>query len=953
MEDNRNPVKPLDRYLSPLDVWAMAFGCMVGWGVFAMPGNTFLPVAGPMGTLIALLIGTGIMLVISSNFSYLMGRTSITGGVYSYTKEAFGRDHAFLSSWFLCLSYLTIVFLNGTALFFIVRTLFAGAAHSGFHYSVAGNDIYLLEAVVSVLVLAGVGVLFVSAKPVLQYLHTFLSVILLAGTAVLAAFCLPKAVLSGAVTDFGIRGFQREYAVFSLVIMAPWAFVGFEVTSFDTAHFRFPMKRVKGILVLSILMAAFAYIAMALLPLSSVPDGFSCWQEYIAGLDGLKGVASVPTFYAAGSVLGNAGLAVITATAVSAILTGIIGGYRAATRVLSTMAEDRILSEKFSKTTYSIVFIMLLSVLLALLGRNTLNWFVDLTSFGAIVGFGYTSAAAYKIAKMEGSRKAMVTGGIGTVISVAFAVVQLVPRLAAMEAMGSEAFLLLSLWCLLGFVFYWRTVVRSTLTEYSGMSTSGVVLFALLVYSALMWIAKRLTSAESGEEIRRFLIWGGIVLMAIIFVGLAVMLYVQNVVRKKHEAAEREKIHAVERNLAKSQFLFNMSHDIRTPMNAIIGYTSLARRETDPGRIHEYLDKIEGSSQHLLALINDILEMSRIESGNFELEYVPADLCDIYDSMQDLFAEQMKQKNLDFRVHTGQIRHRYVWCDRKNLNRVLLNILSNAYKFTPEGGSIIASLWEIGGAVDGYASYELRVQDTGIGMSREFAEKMFNAFERERTSTVSRVEGTGLGMSITKSIVDRMGGTIEVMTAPGAGTEIIIRVKFRLAEEKDLLKEEKQERGEQGSEESLSGEPEVDFKTKRLLLVEDNLINMEIAGMILTQAGFPVETAENGKIALDMVSASEPGYYSAILMDIQMPVMDGYEATRAIRALPDPQLSGIPILAMTANAFKEDEQASGEAGMQAHIAKPIDIGVLLKTLTEVLGKAREGDGSISRTQKEN
>ena len=933
MDDNKN-VKALDRYLSPADVWGMAFGCMVGWGVFAMPGNTFLPVAGPAGTMISMLIGMVIMLIIGNNFSYLMGRSSITGGVYSYTKEAFGRDHAFLSSWFLCLSYLTIVFLNGTALFFIVRTLFADTAYSGFYYTVAGNKIYMAETLVSVLVLACVGGLFIFAKPLLQRLHTVLAFVLLAGIMIVAAFCLPHAVSNGALRDFGIRGLNRGYAVLSLITLAPWAYVGFEVTAFDTAHFRFPIKRSKKIIVVSIFAAAFAYIAMALVSVASVPDGFSSWGEYFVALDSFKGVASVPTFNAAMAIMGPAGLVVMTITAVAAILTGIIGGYRATTRVLSTMAEDRILSEKFSKTTYSILFIMTLAIVLSLLGRNTLNWFVDLTSFGAIVGFGYTSAAAYKIARIEGSKKAVVTGLTGVIISVILVVVQLIPRLAAMETMGSEAFLLLSLWCLLGFVFYWRTVVFSTLTEYSGMSTSGVVLFALLVYSVLMWLAKLLYASQSIEDMKHSITRGGIVLMLIIFVGLTVMLYVQNVVREKHEALEREKIHAVESSLAKSQFLFNMSHDIRTPMNAILGYTNLARKETDPERIHAYLDKISGSSQHLLNLINDILEMSRIESGKIELEFVPVDLCAVFDGMRDLFSEQMKQKNMDFQVRMSEVQHPYVWCDRKNLNRVLLNVLSNAYKFTPEGGTITATLWEAGVGEKGYGSYEMRVQDNGIGMSREFAEKMFNAFERERTSTVSGVEGTGLGMSITKSIVDLMGGTIEVLTAPGSGTQIIIRLKFKLAEEKDVSGTKKPA----GTEED-SGQ-EIDFSTKRLLLVEDNQINMEIAVMILEQAGFKVETAENGQIAVDMVSASEPGYYDAILMDVQMPVMDGYEATRVIRALPDPALAGIPILAMTANAFKEDERAAAAAGMQAHIAKPIDVNMMMKTLTTVLLEAR-------------
>ena len=925
--EQQNNKNGLDRYLSPVDVWAMAFGCMVGWGAFVMPGTTFLPVAGPAGTLIAMAVGVIVMLIIGFSTSWLMERSPRTGGIYLYTKEAFGRDHAFLCAWFLCLSYLTVVFLNGSALFVIVRTVLGESIQGGFYYTVAGNRIYLREVGMSVLALGLVGFLFVVAKPVLQRLHTVLAVLLFAGVVVITVICLPNALKTEAIHTFGTRGLNKGFAVFSLVILAPWAFVGFEVTSFDTAHFRFSQRKTGLILLASILMAGFAYASMTLVSISSLPGGYASWQEYIVDLGVLNGVTSVPTFYAAKTTMGLPGLAIITLTALAAILTGIIGAFRAMVRVLSTMAEDKILSERFQKTTYSIFFIMALTIMISLLGRNTLNWFVDLTSFGAIVAYGYTCAAAYRIAKTENNRKVMAVGLIGTIIAVSFVIVQLVPRLAALEAMGSEAFLMLSLWCLLGFVFYWRTIQRSALAEYSGMSVSGTVLFVLLVYSALMWIAKLLAGKDTIREVRASLTVSGIILLLIIFVGLMVMLYIQNVVRKKHEITEREKIRAVEASLAKSQFLFNMSHDIRTPMNAIIGYTNLARKEPSLEKVHEYLGKIDSSGKHLLTLINDILEMSRIENGVTELEYAPADLCFLFEEIGDLFAEQMKQKDLDFSVHDSQVQNRLVWCDTKNLNRVLLNVVSNAYKFTPAGGKITATLYESGSGDDGYGSYEFRVQDSGIGMSREFVDKMFTAFERERTSTDSGVEGTGLGLAITKRLVDLMGGTIEVLTSPGSGTQIIIRLKLKLATEEDLQKDS-----------SPEDEEEVDFTGKRLLVVEDNAINMEIACMILIQQGFQVDTAENGKIALDMVSSSPPGTYDAILMDIQMPIMDGYAATRAIRALDNKELADIPILAMTANAFQEDVQAAKEAGMQAHVAKPVDVTVLIKELKTVLKK---------------
>ncbi|MBR4628352.1 MAG: amino acid permease [Ruminococcus sp.] len=932
------------RSLSGFDVWAMAFGCMVGWGAFVMPGTTFLPVAGPIGTIIAMTIGTLIMLVIGYNFSFLMNRSPGAGGVYSYTKEAFGRDHAFLSSWFLCLSYLTIVFLNGTALFVVLRTMFGDSIQTGVHYKVSGNNIYLGEILVSVSALAGVGILFITAKQFLHKIHSFLSLVMIAGILTVAVICIPHAISSNALAILGLKNRNIAYGIYSIVFLAPWAFVGFDVISFDTHNFNFNVKKTKGIIFTSIIVAGIAYTAMAIVSVSAVPDGYSDWTEYIVDLGNLSNEKAVPTFYAAKSIMGRPGLIIIGITALCGVLTGIIGGYRATIRVLFTMADDKILSEVFSKTVYSTLCIMIFSITLALFGRNTLSWFVDLTSFGAIVGFGYTSASAYKFAKKEGLKTAKITGMTGTLISVIFVIVQLVPRLTAMEAMGSEAFLLLSFWCLIGFVFYWRTIIRSTLIEYSGIATSGVALFALLIYSAFLWLAKYINSRTSVEDVHSAIAVGGIVLMIVVFTGLVIMIYIQNLVRKKQESAERERLRATEGSLAKSRFLFNMSHDLRTPMNAIIGYTGLALKEPASPELHSYLVKIERSNRHLLTLINDILEMSRIESGKMEIECVPSDICQMFEDVHELFEEQMKQKKIDFTTDISGVKSRYVWCDVKNLNRVILNLLSNAYKFTSEDGSISVTVTETDGDEEMYSSYEIRVRDNGIGMSAEFAAKMFSPFERERTSTVSGIEGSGLGLSITKSIIDLMGGSIRVVTSPGKGTEMIILLKLRLADENDII-----------SEENSRGIPaeDISFEDKRLLLVEDNEINLEIANMILTEAGFTVEAAENGKDAVDKIAASEAGYYDAVLMDVQMPVMDGYTAARAIRGLENKDLAGIPIIAMTANAFKEDAEAALEAGMQAHVAKPIDVEVLLNTLAKVLSKsgrtksARDTQGKLS------
>ena len=915
-----------DRYYSSLDIWAISFGCMVGWGVFVMPGTTFLPVAGPIGTLFAMIISVAIILIVAANYIYLMRERPTTGGVYAYTKEAFGRDHAFLCSWFLTLSYLTIVFLNGTAMFVVVRTLFGTKLQGAASYNIAGVDIYLGEVMVSVAALVVVGILFIVAKPVLQYVHTILAVILFLGILLITITCAPHVSLADVAGAFGTKGFSPAFGIFSIVLLAPWAFVGFDVVSLESAHFRFSMKNTKWILILSIIMAGFAYTAMAIVSIVAVPDGYTSWSGYFSDLSEMHGAMSVPTFNSAVTILGGKGLAIIGISALAAILTGIIGAYRATLRMLSTMAEDNILSAKFSRTFNSIVFIMMISVLISFLGRNALNWFVDLTSLGAVIGFGYTSASALKMARRYNNRWIMASGIIGTVITIAFAVVQLIPRLTAFEAMGAPAFLLLALWCLMGFMFYWRTVKSTPLAEYTGITPSGIVLFVLLLYSVFMWFGKRIMELGGNSQLEHFVLRNGIVAMVIIFVGLAVMLYVQNLTRKRHENIAREKIEIEQRNLAKSQFLFNMSHDIRTPMNAIVGYTNLAMKEETNPDVKEYLSKINLSNQQMLGMIDDLLEMSRIESGMVEHVNEPVDLRNASDTLVHLFSEQMAQKQIQFTVDTSGIRNPYVLCDRRNLNRVLMNIISNAYKFTPEGGSIDVKIKE---TTDG--SYDFSIKDSGIGMSAEFAEKMFTAFERERSSTDSGIQGTGLGLAIVKNLTDIMEGTIDVTTAPGEGTEFIVHLTFEQTTE-EAVESGTQDDGKEKDQPDLN----MDFSDKRLLVVEDNEINREIVTMLLKDAGCMLETAENGQIAIDMLVEGGPHYYDAILMDIQMPVMDGYTATRNIRALENRELASVPIIALTANAFSEDEEAAKKAGMQAHISKPIEVDVMMRTLAEIL-----------------
>ena len=376
-------------------------------------------------------------------------------------------------------------------------------------------------------------------------------------------------------------------------------------------------------------------------------------------------------------------------------------------------------------------------------------------------------------------------------------------------------------------------------------------------------------------------------------------------------------------NLAKREFLFNMSHDIRTPMNAIIGFTALAQTHIDDrGQVEDYLKKISVSSQHLLSLINDVLDMSRIESGKVTLEAKPVHLPELVHELRDIIQAVVSKKDLSLTLDTVGVENEDVIADPLRLEQILINVLANAVKFTPDGGQI--SLWIVqkDTAPAGYADFEFHIKDNGIGMSEEFQKHIFEQFARERTSTVSKIQGTGLGMAITKSLVDMMGGRITVKSEQGKGSEFTISLRFPIGEAKT---------GQMPPAAKVSV-----FTGKKLLVVEDNELNLEIASTLLKEAGFEVDTAENGKIAVEKVEAASADRYDLVLMDIQMPEMDGYEATRRIRALPDAKKAALPIVAMTANAFEDDRKNALHAGMNGHIAKPLDIQKLFQVLSELL-----------------
>lgn len=1091
--------KGVPPYLTLLGAWALAFGCSVGWGSFVMPGTTFLPIAGPVGSAVGIGLGAFAMLVLAVNYHFLMNRYPVEGGSYTYTKECFGYDHGLLNAWFLILTYIAVVWANASALPLIARTLFGGLFQVGFHYEVAGFHVYMGEALLAVASLL-IAALFCMRRRLSQCVQIVMAFLLLGGVVVCFGGALAHA--GGGAVSFEpafVPGSDVGSDLFTIFALAPWAFVGFESISHSAAEMRFPLKRALAVLVVAIVTAAAAYILLTLLAVTALPKGCDSWFDYVSNLDSYSGVQSQPTFYAATQSLGSLGALALGLAALGGIFTGLVGNFVALSRLLCALAKDDMLPGKLGELDRNnvpkraILCILVASVALPFFGRTAISWIVDVTTVGATISYAFTSADAWKTARACRNRLVSATGLVGLAASLLFAFDFLVPNLIAIKTLATESYLILALWGILGFV-YFRNVLRRDSDRRLGRSiVAWVVLLGLVVFTSSVWarqatknaidkssevIEESLTEATQASEEQNLVVQGQLdhvdrvfstsimVQVAVIVAALGSLLSIYAFIQRREQQAEVEKILAEESSRAKTSFLSNMSHEIRTPMNAIIGLDSIALREPNlPDRTREHLEKIGASAKHLLGLINDILDMSRIESGRMSLKNEEFSFREFLDQIGIIIHGQCVDKGLTYTCNiVGRVGDYYVGDDMK-LKQVLINILGNSVKFTDPPGDVTLTV-EQTAQFEGFCTLRFIMSDTGVGMDEEYIPKLFEAFSQEDETSTNRYGGSGLGMAITKNYVDMMNGNIEVQSTKGVGSVFTVTVTLnassrsmrddydmgllqdlrcltvdddeiscehaqmvlraigieaqcvtdshkaldlmRVAHERgegyDVLLTDYKMPGMDGlqlvqavrgfdegktaiivltgySSESLeeaAGGDEVDgilakplftdtlvkgiraalakkgtmevaklepvedvfaeglLAGCKVLMAEDVDQNAEILEDLLDLEEVEAERARNGELAVQMFSQSPAGYYDAILMDVRMPVMDGLSATRAIRALDREDAKTIPIIAMTANVFDEDVEQSLQAGMNAHLSKPVEPDRLYETMAQLI-----------------
>lgn len=1082
----------LSSYVTPLGAWALAFGCSVGWGAFVMPGTTFLPVAGPVGTALGIGIGAVIMMLIGLNYHFLMNKYPGFGGTYTYTSILFGYDHGFLNAWFLILTYVAIIWANASALPLIARNLLGDTFQTGFHYEIAGFQIYMGEILLAVSSLVLAALVCLNQKLAIR-MQTAMALLLCIGIVICVIFIfISPQVSPEAYTPAFSPEKKALVGTFTIIALAPWAFVGFESISHSAGEFSFSHKKSFKIMAVAVIAAACAYIILAELAIAVLPSGCASWPDYILHLDQFEGLQGLPTFFAAESLIGETGSLVLALTTIGAIVTGLIGNFIAASRLIYALAEDRMLPEWFGVKNEkkvprnAILFVLGISVIFPFLGRTAISWIVDVTTVGATIAYAYTSTAAYKAAKHQDNKLVIASGKAGLVISLIFALYFLVPNLLAVTTLSTESYLILSAWGILGFLFFAWIFRRDDERRLGRSTVTWVVLLVLIIFTSTVWLRQSTEAAflrRDSLDFINYLTRNILIEVALILAALGLLFYIYSLMQKREKQIEVEKALAEESSRAKTSFLSNMSHEIRTPMNAIIGLGNIALRDPDlPPRTREQLEKIDSSARHLLGLINDILDMSRIESGRMSLKEEEFSFRTFLDQINIIINGQCADKGLDYECRIIGKTSDYYYGDDMKLKQVLINILGNSVKFTPTPGSVTFTVEQVG-QYEGYNTLRFVMKDTGIGMSKDYIPRIFEAFSQEDESATNRYGSTGLGMSITKSIVEMMNGEIRVDSEKGVGTTFTVTVTLkssnrsahqehgsnlpedfralivdddevacehaylvtraigieadissggwdalgRIRELQDkkkpyqliildyrmpdidgieltrkirqidggttmvimltgynwddmksevkkagvdgvlakplftdslmreiqsiMLKRDDPGKAENtsevnasvapyaGSEDNLPDHEEEileHLSGRRMLVVEDMEINADILMDLLEMEDMLSEHAENGQIAIDMFSEHPEGYYDAVLMDIRMPVMDGLTATRAIRDLDRPDAKTIPIIAMTANAFDEDVQRSLQAGMNAHITKPVDSDRLYETLFKLV-----------------
>ena len=949
------PGKSRRRHLSVFAAWAFSFGTAVGWGSFVMPGTTFLPMSGPLGTVIGVVVGAAVMAVVAWNYHYLVRRMPGPGGTFTFVSRTFGGDHGFLCAWFLCLSYIAILWANATALTIVVRSLFGDVLHFGFHYVLAGYDVYLGD-----ILLSAAAIMSAAAVCCRRSIAGRVQSVMAGVFAIAVAICFFAAVrcheggLQSMAPAFAQNGDSPLAQVLKIVALSPWFFVGFESICHLSKEFRFPLRRTFAVMAASLAASVLAYSFIALLPALQPLDG-SGWTGSLSTL----GARFLPTLEAGRAALGRACVPLFAAAVVGAVFTSLVGNMIVSSRLAVAMSESGAFPgwlgrrDKVGEPRNAILAVAGVSCLVPFLGRTAIGFIVDVATIGAVIAYAYTSASAYRRAGADNDRFTRATGAFGFALAAVICQLFILPNYFSGTMMAAESYLILVLWSILGFLYYLYVLKRDRLQRYGRSMVVWIGLVVLILFMSHMWIrqaafgtmksafatigeyheahcgAGAVISAERWNKyldgqlsnVSGALVREGIVQVGLITVALAIMFSLFVILRRRERQLERDKAKA------RSYFFSTVSHDIRTPLNAIIGFSEMLKSgmKTEAER-DQALESILVSGRTLLGLINDVLDLSKLESGKMKIALEPTDCQRLMREMVDAF--RVTNGNPAVELRYGERQMPPLLLDPQRIRQIVFNLVGNALKFTEKGHvELRASYDRVEGSDVGV--FRIDVEDTGCGISETDLKRLGNAYVQVE-SNHSRNGGTGLGLAICKQLAVAMGGRLKVDSVLGQGTTfsvVVPNVKMAPAEAVD--------KGETPAApvENAAAAPVPDAapeRPKRILIVDDSKMNLMVLKALLKKHGeFEVAMAMDGNEALSILTKPGAEPFDLVLTDMWMPNLDGEGLVKAIRE--NPFICNVPVLVVTADV--EMQNKSADMGFDGILLKPVTTAVLGKALS--------------------
>ena len=935
------------KHVSLIAAWALAFGCAVGWDSFVWPWTTFLPQAGPLGTIVGLVIGGLVMTVIAWNYHCMINRQPGPGGIYNYATAAFGIDHGFICSWFLCLTYMAIVWSDAMALIILADYAFGDFFHFGFHYTVAGFEVYLGNALLSLSAIA-VSAAICCRRRLSCRAQTVFAFVFAVGVVVFFAAAASshtggfRTMAPAFHPDAGGSGPFMQ--ILGIVTLSPWLFVGFEAISNLSGEFNFPLRKSFGVMAAALAASVIAYVFLALLPVLAPDGAYANWVDCVSGI----GASDQAALDAASHHLGKAGVAVIGATLVGALFTNLVGNTVAASRLMAAMADDGVLPSWLGKQNRdgvprnAVLTIAAISLLIVWLGRTVIGIVVEIALVSAGVSYAYTSAATLKFARLSGDRLGKATGLCGLVLSVLVSLIFIVLTFMGEDSMMAGAScLIIIVWCIVGLVSF-LSIFRSDRHRRFGQSTVvWISLLAMILIMLVMWIRQTTynTTATAFDDLihhhteactpvtddgrghdddmremllaKKNFLNHSILLNSYAQIGLIVLAFglmfcLYAILHRREREVEEEKTRA------KNYFFSTVSHDIRTPLNAIIGFSEMLREgfPTEEEREHA-LDAIVLSGKTLLGLINDILDLSKLESGKMEIVPEPMDCPLMLHELMDAFRVSSGKPEVAIRCKVESMP--LLMLDPQRIRQIVFNLVGNAVKFTTKGHvELRASFDQPAGADSGV--FRIDVEDTGCGISDEDKARIGSAYVQVGAK-LARNGGTGLGLAICSQLAAAMGGKLDFDSVLGVGSRfsvIIPGVKPAPAQTST--------QDASAEAESCPTNDEANRHLKHILIVDDMGVNLMVLKAHLKNIGdFNVEMATDGVQALEILNAPGAEPFDLVLTDMWMPNMDGDKLVKAIRQIPS--LSSLRVIAVTADVALRNQFV--KMGFNGILLKPI------------------------------